>query len=37
MAGELLKVKGMALALYEALAPLSSLRTLHHETGTESQ
>lgn len=24
-------VKGMALALYEALAPLSSLRTLHHE------
>lgn len=25
-------VKGMALALYDALAPLSSLRTLHHET-----
>ena len=25
-------VKGMALALYEALAPLSSLRTLHHDT-----
>jgi DNA-binding transcriptional LysR family regulator len=30
-------VKGMALALYEALAPLSSLRTLHHDTGAESQ
>ncbi len=25
-------VKGMALALYDALAPLSSLRTLHHKT-----
>jgi len=25
-------VKGMALALYHALAPLSSLRTLHHES-----
>lgn len=25
-------VKGMALALYDALSPLSSLRTLHHET-----
>ena len=29
-------VKGMALALYDALAPLSSLRTLHHETETGS-
>lgn len=30
-------VKGMALALYDALAPLSSLRTLHHETDTHNK
>jgi len=30
-------VKGMALALYDALAPLSSLRTLHHETDADNQ
>ena len=30
-------VKGMALALYDALAPLSSLRTLHHETDSSNK
>lgn len=29
-------VKGMALALYDALSPLSSLRTLHHETEVDA-
>lgn len=30
-------VKGMAMALYDALSPLSSLRTLHHDSTTDTQ
>ena len=30
-------VKGMAMALYDALSPLSSLRTLHHDSNTDTQ